>query len=141
VAAVAGAVAANRIANRFGRTRTVLLTGVSMGGFSLLIPLTVPGAGLLFFAVGAGMVAFSIIVNRVVGISLAQTLCPDHLLGRMNATTRFLAWGTLPLGGVVGGALGTALGLRTTLWLTAAGLLLSSLWLVLTPGFRSSASI
>jgi predicted MFS family arabinose efflux permease len=137
VAAVVGAVAANRIANRIGRTRTVLVTGLAMGSFSLLIPLTTPGAGLLFFIVGAGMVAFSIVVNRVVGISLAQTLCPDHLLGRMNATTRFLAWAALPLGGVVGGALGTAVGLRTTIWLTAAGLLLSSLWLVLTPACRT----
>lgn len=137
VAAVAGAVAANRIAGRLGRTRTVLLTGLAMGGFSLLIPLTTDGAGLLFFAVGAGMVSFAIIVNRVAGISLAQTLCPDHLLGRMNATTRFLAWATLPLGGVVGGALGTALGLRATLWVTAVGLLLSSLWLVLTPACRA----
>lgn len=83
------------------------------------------------------MVSFSITVNRVVGISLAQTLCPDHLLGRMNATTRFLAWATLPLGGLVGGALGTALGLRMTLWLTAAGLLLSSLWLLLSPACRA----
>lgn len=134
--AVAGAVLATRIANRIGRARSVLVSGVAMGGFSMLIPLTSPGTGLIFFAVGAGMVSFSIIVSRVVGISLAQTLCPDHLLGRMNATTRFLAWATLPLGGLVGGALGTALGLRTTLWLTAAGLLLSSLWLLLSPACR-----
>lgn len=51
----------------------------------------------------------------------------------MNASTRFLAWATLPLGGIVGGALGTSLGLRPTIWLTSAGLLLSALWLVLSP--------
>jgi hypothetical protein len=73
----------------------------------------------------------------VVGISLRQLLCPDHLLGRMNATGRFLAWATLPVGGLAGGALGTALGLRTTLWLAAAGLLLSWLWLVLSPACRA----
>ena len=49
----------------------------------------------------------------------------------MYATTRFLAWAALPLGGVLGGALGTVLGLRATLWLTAAGLLAASLLLVL----------
>jgi MFS family permease len=136
-ATVVGAIAANKIANRIGRTRAVLVSGVAMGGFSLLIPLTSPGPGLLFYIGGAGMVSFWIVVNRVVGISLAQTLCPDHLLGRMNATSRFLAWATLPLGGVVGGALGTALGLRATLWLTAIGLLLSSLWLVLSPACRA----
>lgn len=134
--AVTGAILATRIANRIGRARSVLVSGVAMGGFSMLIPLTSPGAGLVLFAAGAGLVSFSIIVSRVVGISLAQTLCPDHLLGRMNATTRFLAWATLPLGGLMGGALGTSLGLRTTLWLTAAGLLVSSLWLLLSPACR-----
>jgi MFS family permease len=135
--AVAGAVAANRIAARIGRVRSVLVSGLAMGGFSLLIPLTAPGTALLFFPVGAGMVAFSIVVNRVVAVSLAQALCPDRLLARMNATTRFLAWATLPLGGVVGGALGTFLGLRTALWLTSAGLLLSALWLILPAACRA----
>lgn len=55
----------------------------------------------------------------------------------MNATTRFLAWATLPLGGLLGGALGTTLGLRTTMWLAATGVLLSSLWLVLSPTCRA----
>ena len=137
VGAVTGAIVANRIVGRIGRTRTVLVSGLAMGGFSTIIPLTSLGAGQVFYAVGAGMVSFWITVSRVVGISLAQTLCPDHLLGRMNATTRFLAWATLPLGGLVGGALGTALGLRTTLWFTATGLLLSSLWLVLSPACRA----
>ena len=132
-----GALAGAVMANRLGRTRSILTSALAVGLFSLLIPLTGRGAGLLCYAVGAGMVAFWIVANRVVAISLQQTLCPDHLLGRMNATTRFLAWATLPLGGVVGGALGTALGLRTTLWLTAIGLLLSSLWLVLSPACRA----
>jgi hypothetical protein len=50
-----------------------------------------------------------------------------------RTSTRFLAWATLPLGGIVGGALGTSLGLRPTIWLTSAGLPLSALWLVLSP--------
>ena len=83
------------------------------------------------------MVAFWITTNNVMAVSLRQTLCPDHLLGRMNATSRFLAWATLPLGGVVGGALGTSIGLRSTIWLTSAGLLLSALWLVLSPTCRA----
>lgn len=101
------------------------------------IPFTSAGVGLLFYVVGAGMVAFWITTNNVIAVSLRQTLCPYHLLGRMNATTRFLAWATLPLGGVVGGALGTSLGLRPTLWLTSAGLALSALWLVLSPSCRT----
>lgn len=135
--AVAGAVLANRLARAFGRARTVLLSGLGLALAGLLVPLTGPGLGLLWFAAGAGLAAFSIIVTTVVGVSVRQLLCPDHLLGRMGATTRFLAWATLPLGGLVGGALGTALGLRATLWLTGVGLLLASLWLLLSPACRA----
>lgn len=135
--AVTGAVLAPRIARALGGTRSVLVSGVAMGLSSLLIPLTGPGAGLVWYAVGAGMVAFWITANNVISVGLRQRLCPDHLLGRMNASSRFLAWATLPLGGVLGGALGTALGLRPTIWLAGAGLLLASLWLILSPVCRA----
>lgn len=135
--AVTGAATATRIARTFGRTRTVLLCGLTMGLASLLIPITGRGAGLVCYALGAGTVSLSITVHNVTGVSLRQQLCPDSLLGRMNATSRFLAWATLPLGGLLGGALGTAFGLRTTMWLAAAGVLLSSLWLVLSPTCRA----
>ncbi len=39
----------------------------------------------------------------------------------MNAAVRWVVWGTLPLGGVLGGALGTLLGVRATLWIAFAG--------------------
>lgn len=135
--AVAGAATASRIAHLVGRTRTVLLCGLTMGLASLLIPLTGRGAGLVCYALGAGAVSLSITVHNVTGVSLRQHLCPDALLGRMNATSRFLAWATLPLGGLLGGALGTAFGLRGTMWLAAVGVLLSSLWLVLSPACRA----
>jgi hypothetical protein len=45
----------------------------------------------------------------------------------MNATMRFLVWGTMPLGGVLGGALGSALGVRATLLAAAVGQALSFL--------------
>lgn len=42
------------------------------------------------------------------------------MLGRMNATMRFLVWGTAPLGNLIGGGLGELLGPRTALWVAAA---------------------
>jgi hypothetical protein len=42
------------------------------------------------------------------------------MLGRTIATLRFFVWGTIPLGSLLGGALGSVLGLRPTLWLAAA---------------------
>jgi hypothetical protein len=51
----------------------------------------------------------------------------------MNASIRFLVWGTLPLGGLLGGALGELVGLRATLLVCAVGLVLAPLWLVASP--------
>jgi hypothetical protein len=53
------------------------------------------------------------------GISLYQTLVPRRLLGRMNASRRWIVWGVIPLGNLIGGALAATIGLRTTLFVGA----------------------
>jgi MFS family permease len=127
---IGGAFAARPIARVLGDVRTVAVSSLAMGAASLLIPLTTVGPGLACYVAGSGLVGFSIVVNNVVAVSLCQMMCPDDMLGRMNATSRFLAWAMLPFGGIIGGALGTALGLRATMWVTAAGLLASAVVLV-----------
>jgi hypothetical protein len=67
------------------------------------------------------------------GISLIQTITPDRLLGRVNASRRFAVWGVIPFGSLTGGALGTALGLRETIWIGAIGAALSALPLIFSP--------
>ena len=64
---------------------------------------------------------FGIVVYNITQVSFRQGLCPPALLGRMNATMRFLVWGTMPLGSLLGGVLGTAIGVRETLFVAAAG--------------------
>ena len=127
---IAGAFAAAPLARRYGEVHVVAGSAVAMGVASLFIPLTTPGWGLIPYGLGGGLVGFWILVNSTVGVSRSQRLCPDHMLGRMNATARFVAWATLPLGGLLGGALGTLLPLRGVLWLTSVGLVASSVWLV-----------
>lgn len=51
----------------------------------------------------------------------------------MNATQSFLVAGMIPLGGLVGGVLGQALGLREAIALAAVGSMLSFLWVALSP--------
>jgi hypothetical protein len=79
------------------------------------------------------IVAALVVAYNIVQVSYRQTICPDHLLGRMNATMRFIMWGVTPVGGLLGGVLGTAVGARNTLWIGAAGCALSVLWLVFSP--------
>jgi len=132
VGGVLGALAAGPIASRFGGARATLIgIGGNVGG--LLMPLTMPGAGLAFFGVGFLIESFFVVVYNVNQVSFRQRLCPDRLLGRMNATIRFVVWGVLPIGALIGGILGSVLGLRTTLWIGVVGELLAGTWLLASP--------
>ena len=65
---------------------------------------------------------FGGIIFNVTGISFQQAVTPDRMLGRLNATRRFIVWGVIPLGSLTGGALASRVGLRETLWFgTIAG--------------------
>jgi MFS family permease len=131
--AVAGALVGAPLGRRLGPSRTMLWSALVAHLFMLLIPLTGPGLRLACYGVGVAVSGLCIVVFNIVSVSYRQTLCPDHLLGRMNATMRFMIWGALPVGGLIGGGLGTALGLRTTLWVSALGGLLAVVWLVASP--------
>ncbi len=86
------------------------------------------------FLVAALIVAsFAGIVFNVTGLSFQQAVTPDRLLGRLNATRRFIVWGVIPLGSLTGGALASLVGLRPTLWVGAIGGSLSFLPFLLSP--------
>jgi hypothetical protein len=62
-----------------------------------------------------------------------QTLTPERMLGRLNATRRFIVWGTIPLGSLAGGALASVIGLHATLWVGAIGATVCFLPVALSP--------
>jgi MFS family permease len=128
-----GALTASRIAKWIGGARTTIW-GIAIGGVGgLLLPLATRGPGLLLFAAGFLLSGFGALVYNINQVSFRQRLCPERLLGRMNATMRFLVWGTLPLGGLLGGLLGTVLGVRNTLWIAGSCGTLAILWLIFSP--------
>jgi predicted MFS family arabinose efflux permease len=55
------------------------------------------------------------------------------MMGRMNATMRLIVWGTIPIGALIGGFLGGAIGLQATLWVSAGGAFLGFLPVLLSP--------
>jgi hypothetical protein len=69
-------------------------------------------------------------------ITLRQMITPRRLLARMNATYRLLLFGMPPLGALIGGFLGAALGLRESLLITLIALMSPMLWLLHSPVFR-----
>jgi predicted MFS family arabinose efflux permease len=75
-------------------------------------------------------------VFNVTQVSLRQAITPDRLLGRMNASMRFLMWCVVPLGAVAGGVLAGAFGLPETMAIGAAGTFLAGIWVYLPPVWR-----
>jgi len=73
------------------------------------------------------------VIYNVNQVSLRQAITPDRMLGRMNATMRFIVWGTIPIGAVIGGVLGGVIGLQATIWVGAIGSFLGFLPVLLSP--------
>jgi len=65
--------------------------------------------------------------------TLRQALVPAHLLGRANASWRFLVFGAQPLGALLGGVLGAAIGLRAALVVGSLGILIAVTWATRSP--------
>ncbi len=121
VGALAGALVAGRVSARLGIGRTLVLSGVLSGLPVLLIPLAPRDFAVPFVLASNILVGFGIILYNVNAISLMQALTPERLLGRMNASRRWIVWGTIPLGNVVGGVLAETIGLRETIFVGALG--------------------
>jgi len=122
VGALGGLVAAftaTAIARRLGQGPTIWISVAVTGPFAVLQAITQRGWLLVAAALGTGVWAFGAVVYNIVQVSFRQGLTPERLLGRMNASMRFLVWGTMPVGGLIGGVLGATIGVRPTVWVGA----------------------
>lgn len=115
-----GAVTAARVARVVGEGRIIPVTAVVMALGSAGVPLASTGAPMAWLIGGTFVISWAVVVYNVTQVSFRQRLCPKPLLGRMNASIRFLVWGPIPLGAMVGGALGTWLGVLPALWVIVA---------------------
>ena len=83
--------------------------------------------------IGFAAAFFAAVVYNVAQISYRQAICPPRLMGRMNAAVRWIVWGTMPVGALIGGALGTAIGVRPTLWIGLIGSWAAGFWVYFSP--------
>ena len=128
---LAAAVTTGRIANRLGVGRTLALSSL---GFSLAgLPIILAPPDLLFLAVSLSILlgGYCSVAWNINQISLRQAITPLGMQGKMNATMRFIVWGGIPLGNLVGGFLGGIIGLYPTLVVSAIGSLTAFLPVVL----------
>ncbi|HEY8559606.1 MAG TPA: MFS transporter [Pyrinomonadaceae bacterium] len=130
-----GALTVRRITVRFGIGRTMIFANL-LNIFSLaLVPLAagskLPVVSLL--AVSHFLHAFGVQINGINLVSLRQSITPNDLQGRMTASFRFVNVGMIALGALIAGGLGEWIGLRATLVIGVAGMILPFLRLVFSP--------
>ena len=128
-----GASQADRFRRRLGVGGATILGASLSGPGALIIPFAPKSFPVPFIVAGAAIMGFGAVVYNIQQVSLRQAICPPRLQGRMNASMRFLVWGTMPLGSLTGGAIATVAGLRTALFVGAVGGFSSLLPIVLSP--------
>jgi MFS family permease len=132
--ALVAAFTSTRLSRRFGIGPTTIAVGLTWGPSMLLVAFAPTGNEAIPFLVGAQLIlGFTIVLYNIVQVSYRQAICPPRLQGRMNSVMRFIVWGTIPIGAVVGGALGSWIGLRETILVGAIGGGLSFLWILFSP--------
>lgn len=141
VGTLLGAVTGPRVSRRIGLGPALLAYAALGSTSSLLIPWARDGYAIPLLVAARGLFGFCAIGANVNGISLVQAITPDRMLGRINASRRFVVWGVIPFGGLLGGAIAAEFGLRTALWVGAIGQLVSFLPLLPSPlkGVRTIA--
>ncbi len=151
--ALFGAVVAGRLGRLLGVGRIIIISmfiatssglflAYNLPAFTLPVPalteifprirfttVSIPTALIVFFV----LTSWGSVVYNVNQVSLRQAIVPLKLQGRMNATMRFLVWGTIPLGGITGGIIGQIYGVGTAVTVAAFGGLLSGLWVLFSP--------
>ncbi|WP_330308760.1 MULTISPECIES: MFS transporter [unclassified Streptomyces] len=80
---------------------------------------------------GLGWVCF--MTFKINSVAFRQRLCPKPLLGRMTATNRFVVWGSMPIGALIGSTLGQNVGVRQAMWVGVLGELLAVLPVFFSP--------
>ena len=128
-----GALTANRVARSIGIGPGLIAVATTGGLGLLLIPFATGDLVIPFLVVANVLWGFFVLNYFVSAISLIQAITPDHLLGRTNASRRFLVQGVIPVGALLGGVLGTVLGLRTTIAIGAVGASVAVLPLFFSP--------
>jgi MFS family permease len=136
VGVLAGALTAERWGKWIGVGPTIVASAF-LSCFSLVAVALAPReAAEPWLIAGFFIGAATAVIYNVNQVSLRQAITPERMQGRMNATMRFIVWGTIPIGALAGGILGGLIGLQSTIWVGAIGSFLGVLPVLLS-GVRS----
>lgn len=136
--AIIGSLVAGRVSETFGVGPTIGMMQVLTGVARMALPLAaLVGPPMVVLALGEFVLGTVRSVLNINGVSLRQRVTPDHQQGRMNASIRFIMWAAVPVGSLLAGWLGTAIGLVPTLWIGVVGTFGASLWIFASPLARA----
>ncbi|MBA2266605.1 MAG: MFS transporter [Chloroflexi bacterium] len=135
-----GALSAERLARRFGMGHTIVGSAIASPLALVLVAIAPRDAPIPYLVAGGVIGAATAVIYNINQVSLRQAITPERMQGRMNATMRFIVWGTIPIGSIVGGLLGGGIGLQATIWVGAIGSFIGFLPVLFSP-VRSLQSI
>jgi len=137
---VCGSAVGPRAAKRLGYGGAIALGVTLMASGDTAVALSGAPLPLVGLVAGQFLTGFGLPLCTVSMVSLRQSITPSELLGRVNAASRLLSWGALPLGALLGGVLGDSIGLRPTLIVAAIGSALVVVWVLsaVTPVTRNA---
>lgn len=118
---ILGALLANRIQQRIGVGPAIVFGSICFCSAGLIYVLAPQSAALPIFMLAQAIGGFGGVSYNITQVSLRQAITPERLQGRMNAAMRWIVWGTIPLGGLLGGSVGQWVGLRPAMWIGAVG--------------------
>ena len=123
----------SRISSRLGVGPTILTMSMIFPLALLPLPLATSSNPVPYLVASGILGGFGAVAYNITQLSFRQAICPPRMQGRMNAVIRFMVWGTMPLGALLGGALGTWIGLRPAITVAAVGALFTFLPILLSP--------
>jgi MFS family permease len=127
-----GALLANRLSRRFGVGPTIVIGAA--GSTSLLLLAVAPKSNPIPFLIASQAISsMGVPIYNITQLSFRQAITPQRLQGRMNSVMRFIVWGVMPLGALLGGAIASWVSLRAAIWVGAIGMSLAVLPVLLSP--------
>ncbi len=133
VGSIVGALVTNRLQNRIGVGPAIVLPAMLFSVAALTYPLAPKSFPVPILMLGALLFGFSGVTYNITQVSLRQAITPERLQGRMNASMRWIVWGTLPLGQLAAGAIASVYGLHAALWVGAIGGMFAFLPVLMSP--------
>ena len=130
-----GASISTRLSNKMGIGSTIITSVVtvflgamicSLAGGQIIVAITC-------LILGQILIGFGNTVYFISQVSLRQYITPMNLLGRVNASNRFITRGAMPLGGMFGGFLGSFINFKIAIFLISLGYMIGVIWLLISP--------